>query len=201
MKRWITLIAVTLGLISSNAAAAPEINQPAPDFTLQNSQGQPVALSRFQGKYVVLEWYNKDCPFVRKQYDSGNMQALQRKYTDMGVVWLTINTSAPGKEGYMTPSEAQANRTKEKSAATDLLLDPEGKVGKLYAAKTTPHMFVINPAGRVVYMGAIDDRPTVDVADIPGAKNYVARALDQAMAGKPVTDPLTKPYGCSVKYH
>jgi len=183
------------------AVAAPQPGQPAPDFTLPSSQGNPVTLSSFKGKYVVLEWTNHECPFVRKHYDSGNMQKLQKTYTDKGVIWLTINSSAEGKEGYVTAKQAEDNRASDKSNATAVLLDPEGKVGHLYQAKTTPHMFVINPAGQVVYMGAIDNRPTVDQADIAGAKNYVALALDQVMAGKPVAESATKPYGCSVKYH
>lgn len=181
-------------------AAGPQIEKPAPDFTLKNTQGKDVTLSSFQGKYVVLEWTNYDCPFVHKQYDSGNMQQLQKTYADKGVVWLTLISSAKGKEGYVSAADAEKIRREQKSNATDVLLDPSGKVAKLYQAKTTPHMFVINPVGNVIYMGAIDDRPTVDVADVPGAKNYVARALDQAMSGKTITDPVTKPYGCSVKY-
>jgi len=181
-------------------AAGPQIEKPAPDFTLKNTQGKDVTLSSFQGKYVVLEWTNHDCPFVRKQYDSGNMQKLQKTYGDKGVVWLTIISSAKGKEGYVSAADAEKIRQEQKSNAIEVLLDPSGKVAKLYQAKTTPHMFVINPVGNVIYMGAIDDRPTVDVADVPGAKNYVARALDQAMTGKTITDPVTKPYGCSVKY-
>jgi alkyl hydroperoxide reductase subunit AhpC len=201
MKRWIVLGALFAGLSVTQAATGPEIGKPAPDFTLQSSQGKPVTLSSFQGKYVVLEWTNPDCPFVHKHYDSGNMQRLQRTYTEKGVIWLAINSAAEGKEGYTTAQQAEEKRVAQKSQATAILLDPQGKVGKLYQAKTTPHMFVINPVGKVIYMGAIDDRPTVDVADIPGAKNYVARVLDQSMEGKTVTDPVTKPYGCSVKYH
>jgi peroxiredoxin len=203
MKKWIIVSALALFFSGVDAvqAAGPQINQTAPDFTLLDSQGKSTTLGSFQGKYVVLEWYNHDCPFVRKQYDSGAMQKLQAAYTAKGVVWLSILSSAEGKEGYMTPAQAESSRATEKSSATALLLDPDGKVGKLYQAKTTPNMYVINPLGKLIYMGAIDDRPTTDVADVPGAKNYVSRALDQAMSGKTITDPVTKPYGCSVKYH
>jgi hypothetical protein len=205
MKKWMTSGILSLMLMGNGfvyaAAAGPQVGQQAPDFTLSDSQGKSTTLSSFQGKYVVLEWYNHDCPFIRKHYDSGNMQKLQATYTAKGVIWLSILSSAEGKEGYMTAAQAEANRATEKSGATAALMDPDGKVGKLYQAKTTPNMFVINPVGKLIYSGAIDDRPTVDVADVPGAKNYVARALDQAMSGKPLTDPVTKPYGCSVKYH
>ena len=194
MKKWIILGTLSLFLTGTNTvqAAGPQINQSAPDFTLPSSDGKSVTLSSFQGKYVVLEWYNHGCPFVRKQYDSNTMQKLQADYTAKGAVWLSILSSAEGKEGYMTAAEAEANWATEKSSATAVLLDPDGKVGKLYQAKTTPNMFVINPVGNLIYSGAIDDRPTVDVADVPGAKNYVARALDQAMSGKTITDPVTK---------
>ena len=201
MKKWMVISLAVLGLGISRVQAAPTLNEAAPDFTLQDSQGKAVTLSGFQGKYVVLEWYNKDCPFVRKHYESNNMQSLQEKYAGKGVIWLSINSSAPGKEGHMNAADAEAARIAEKSKATAVLLDPDGKVGKLYAAKTTPHMFVINPVGKLIYMGAIDNRPTVDAADIPGSKNYVSRALDQAMSGKALSDASTKPYGCSVKYH
>lgn len=183
------------------AFATPQIGQPAPDFTLPASDGKSVTLDSFQGKYVVLEWFNPECPFVHKHYDSGNMQALQKTWTNKGVVWLSIDSSAPGKEGYIDAAGAEKVRGEMKSNATALLLDPDGAVGRLYQAKTTPDMFVINPVGKLVYMGAIDDRPSVDTADIPGSTNYVSRALQQAMTGKDITDSVTKPYGCSVKYH
>lgn len=195
---------MSLGLaIVSVATAAParvEPGQQAPVFSLPSSQGKTVSLAEAKGKYVVLEWYNHDCPFVRKQYDSGAMQKLQARATGKGVVWYSINSSAPGKEGYADAAQAEAWRSAEKSNATAVLLDPQGTVGRLYGAKTTPDMVVIDPAGKVVYSGAIDDKPSTDTADIAGAKNYVQIALDEALAGKKVSTPKTKPYGCGVKY-
>jgi len=185
---------------STFAVAAPAIGQPAPDFAAKGSDGKDYRLADFRGKYVVLEWFNPQCPFVHKHYDSGNMQSLQARYTQKGVVWLSIDSSASGSEGYMTPEDAQAKRKEWNIHSTATLLDPAGTVGRLYAAKTTPHMFVIDPKGLLIYEGAIDDRRSADVADIKGARNYVAEALDQAMAGKAVTMASTRSYGCSVKY-
>lgn len=176
------------------------VGKMAPDFLLPASSGQTVRLADSQGKVVVLEWYNRRCPFVRKQYDSGNMQKLQRLYTQKGVIWYSICSSASGKEGSMTAAEAQSDRQKNHLNSAATLLDLDGKVGHLYGAKTTPHMFVIDAKGVLVYKGAIDDRPSTDVADIPGSKNYVAAALDEVLAGIPVSTPYTDSYGCSVKY-
>jgi peroxiredoxin len=172
----------------------------APDFTGTGSNGKSIRLSDYRGKYVVLEWHNNGCPFVRKQYNSGNMQRLQKQWTSRGVVWFTILSSAQGKQGYATASEENDFLMKEQAAPTAALLDPSGAIGRLYDAKTSPHMFVINPQGVVIYDGAIDDKPTTDVNDVPGAKNFVSLALEQAMAGKPVETAATRPYGCSVKY-
>ena len=172
----------------------------APDFSLPASDNKTYHLADYRGKFVVLEWFNKDCPFVHKHYDSGNMQKLQTTYLHKGVVWFSVASSAPGKEGYMTPEKATKTRVAYKSASTATLLDPEGKVGRLYGAKTTPHMFVINPKGEIIYSGAIDDHNSADPGDIPSSKNYVAAALDEALAGKPVTTSSTPSYGCSVKY-
>jgi hypothetical protein len=149
---------------------------------------------------VVLEWFNHDCPFVKKHYDSGNMQSLQKTYTEQGVVWLSINSSAPGKQGHYAPDKAHELTVNKKAAPTAVLLDPDGKVGKTYDAQTTPHMFIINPDGILIYQGAVDDRPSVDLGDIPPATNYVKKALGEAFAGSPVSTPSTKSYGCSVKY-
>jgi len=149
---------------------------------------------------VVLEGVNYDCPFVGKHYDSGNMQSLQKEHTAKGVVWLAANSSAPGKQGYFTPKIIQARSGKHGAAFSAYLLDPIGVTGRAYGARTTPHMYVISPEGRLVYEGGIDDRPTTDLSDIPGARNHVRTALDEAMAGKPVTVPTSVPYGCSVKY-
>ena len=195
-------LCVALGLAGLSAAHAkgPEIGKAAPKFTLTDIAGNKVSLKDYKDKYVVLEWVNHGCPFVRKHYDSGNMQALQRELTGRGNVWLSIAGSAKGKQGYFTPGEWATVNAGNKVAATTVLLDSEGKVGKAYGAKTTPHMFVIDPRGVLIYMGAIDDKPTTDKADIAGAKNYVRQALQEAKAGKPVTESSTKPYGCSVKY-
>ncbi len=148
----------------------------------------------------MLEWHNQGCPYTRKHYVSGNMQALQKEWTAKGVVWFTVISSAPGAQGYVTASEENAYLAKVHAVPTAVLMDPEGKLGHLYNAKTTPQMIVIDPAGNVIYDGAIDDRPTPDPEDVHGAKNYVADALTEAMAGKPVATPFTRPYGCSVKY-
>jgi hypothetical protein len=184
----------------AQAQAGPVIGQPAPAFSLPDSRGATRTLAEFHGKWVVLEWLNKDCPYVRKHYNSGNMQRLQRDYTGRGVVWLSVVSSAPGKQGYVTGPEADQFVAAQHSAATAVLLDPSGEVGHRYDARNTPQMFVISPAGVLLYDGAIDDRPTARPADIEGATNYLAAALDEAMAGRPVTTPTTQPYGCTVKY-
>ncbi len=191
---------VPLALLAVSAQAAPGIGKPAPDFTGTDAAGFVVTLSDFQGKIVVLEWSNPGCPFVHKHYDSGNMQALQSYATSKGLVWLTINSSAPGKQGHMDAALAKDYIAKNKVAATHYILDPEGKIGRLYEAKTTPHMFVIDANGTLAYMGAIDDKPTPDPASVEGAKNYVRAAIDDLLAGKPVATASTQSYGCSVKY-
>lgn len=184
----------------ATASAGAVVGQPAPAFNLPDANGGQEALSSFKGKYVVLEWVNFECPFVGKHYGSGNMQKLQKTYTGKGVVWLSINSSAGGKQGALDATKASA-LVKEKGAApTAFLLDSEGAVGQAYGAKTTPHMFIIDPSGKLIYNGAIDDRPSTDKADIATARNYVQAALDEAMAGKPVTTTSSQPYGCSVKY-
>jgi hypothetical protein len=148
----------------------------------------------------VLEWLNHDCPFVRKHYSSGNMQSLQKKYTELGVVWLSINSSAPGKQGHCTPEKANELTTKHEAAPTAVLLDADGTVGRLYGARTTPHMYVIDAKGTLVYNGAIDDKPSTSTKDVAGAKNHVAAALDAVLAGRSPEVKTSKPYGCSVKY-
>jgi len=178
----------------------PALGEPAPLFELNDLDGKPVSLASFKGKYVVLEWTNYDCPFVKKHYSTGNMQALQQKNIADGVIWLVINSSAAGKQGNYPSEKWKELAAERKSAPTAILLDADGKVGKLYMAKTTPEMFVIDPEGRVLFMGAIDDRSTADVKDVEGAVNYVQQALDEARAGKPVSVPISKSYGCSVKY-
>ena len=176
------------------------VGQPAPEFSVTDTQGVPRALSAFKGKFVVLEWFNPDCPFSRKHYDSQNMQRLQRSATQRGVIWLSIDSSAPGKQGHLSPEAANAFVTQRGAAPTAVLLDPEGAIGRRYSAKATPHLFVINPEGVLIYAGAIDDVPSADPADGARATNYVQRALGEAMAGQAVSTPETNAYGCSVKY-
>lgn len=177
-----------------------DVGAPAPGFTVKSATGKNVSLSDYKGKVVVLEWMDDGCPFVGKHYGTGNMQKLQSEAAAKGVVWLSICSSAPGKHGHLTPEEALAYCAKTGSAATAFLLDEDGKVGRLYNAKRTPEMYVINKEGILVYHGAIDDRKTPDPADIAGAKNYVAAAIDEVLAGKPVSTPKTEAYGCSIKY-
>jgi peroxiredoxin len=195
-------IARAMMVASVLAAPAPaaRVGEKAPAFTGTDSKGGQQSLAAYAGKFVVLEWHNQGCPFVRKQYNSGNMQKLQKEWTGRGVVWLTVVSSAPGQQGYVTADEENAYLRQMQAAPTAVLLDPVGSLGHLYDAKTSPHMFVINPAGMLIYNGAIDDQPTPDPASVAGATNYVAQALGEAMAGKPVSLPTSRPYGCSVKY-
>ncbi len=181
-------------------AFAARVGEAAPDFTGTDSNGQGHRLSDFKGKFVVLEWHNNGCPFTKKHYESGNMQRLQREWTSKGVVWLTVISSAPGTQGYVTGAEENTYLQKMKASPTAALLDPTGQIGHLYAARTTPHMIIIDPKGVLIYDGAIDDKPTSDQADIAGARNYVSLALTEATTGKQVSSQTTRPYGCSVKY-
>lgn len=185
---------------TGSSLAQVESGAAAPDFKLKSADGKTHQLSELKGKYVVLEWVNFGCPFVRKHYDSGNMQGLQKKWTGKDVVWLTICSSAPGKQGYNDAAAAQKAAEKEGSNATAYLLDSDGKVGRAYGAKTTPHMYVINPEGTLIYQGAIDSIRSVSQDDIEKAENYVDAALTSAMAGKAVAKDNTHAYGCSVKY-
>jgi len=192
-------LALTALLVTLSAfAIAP--GTPAPDFRGTDANGNTQTLSQYRGRFVVLEWANQGCPFDRKHYLSGSMEALQREWTAKGVIWLSVISSAPGEQGYVTPAEEREYLQKMHAAPTAAILDPTGKIGRLYAAKTTPHMFVIDPAGTLIYRGAIDDKPTPDQADLKTAHNYVTAALEEAMAGKPVETAVTRPYGCSVKY-
>lgn len=172
----------------------------APDFKGTDSNGVAHSLAQYRGKYVVLEWANKGCPYDQKHYLSGNMEALQRQWTSKGVVWLSVVSSAPGEQGNVTAAEENQYLKQVKASPTAALLDPSGTIGRMYEAKTTPHIFVIDPQGKLIYQGAIDDKPTTDLADVKGARNYLNEALDAAMAGKPVPTASTRPYGCSVKY-
>lgn len=193
-----TFLVVALSAIAVYAAAT--VGQPAPDFSVVDSNGKMHKLSDYKGKFVVLEWHNQGCPYVKKHYGSGNMQKLQKEWTGKGIVWLTIISSAPGKQGFVSAQEENMYLKQAGASPTAALLDPNGDVGRLYAAKTTPHMIVIDPKGTMVYNGAIDDKPTADPADLNGATNYVTAALNEATAGKPVSVSATKPYGCTVKY-
>jgi peroxiredoxin len=193
--------AVAAALLTVCAAAQDvRVGAPAPSFTATDSRGQTQDLAQYHGKFVVLEWHNQDCPYTRKHYLSGNMQALQKEWTAKGVIWFTVISSAPGKQGYQTPSEENAYLAQVHAVPTAVLMDPKGKLGRLYSVKTTPQMIVIDPAGTVIYDGAIDDKPTPEVSDIKGADNYVSDALTAAMAGKQIATAVTRPYGCSVKY-
>lgn len=184
---------------TGSAAPALKIGQAAPAFSVADTNGTTHSLAQYRGKWVVLEWLNHDCPYVRKHYDNGAMQALQKKYADR-VVWLSVVSSAPGKQGHF-PNERANELTKEKGAAPRaVLVDSPGTVGRAYGARTTPHMFVINPEGNIVYMGGIDDKPSTRAADLKTARPHVDLALQEAMAGKPVSVPTSQPYGCSVKY-
>jgi peroxiredoxin len=185
---------------ASETEAATQVGQTAPDFKLPATNGKTVDLSQYKGKVVVLEWFNHQCPFVKKHYESGNMQSLQKDYTAKGVVWLSICSSAKGKQGYGSASEHDAEVKSTKAAPTAVLIDEDGKVGHLYGAKTTPDMFVIDKKGVLVYAGAIDSKADTDVESIKGAKNYVKEALDELLKGKAVATSSVKSYGCSVKY-
>jgi len=199
-----TLLSLALGsalAFAANAAmAAATVGQPAPAFTLTDSKGQRHSLSDFAGKTVVLEWFNHECPFVKKHYGAGNMQAQQAEATAKGTVWLVVNSSAPGKQGHVSGEEAERILGEWKATPTAFLLDHDGTVGRAYGAKTTPHLFVIDGEGVLRYNGAIDSNPSADPADIPGATQFVREALADLGAGRPVARGTTQPYGCSVKY-
>ena len=200
MKTKLLVTLLTCVAASISFAEELKVGTEAPAFTLKDTSGKEHSLADYKGKFVVLEWFNEGCPFVKKHYTSGNMQKLQQEYTGKDVVWLSINSSAPGNQGHVTPETAPKTIAEWKMNATKILLDHDGKVGRMYGAKTTPHMFVIDKAGKLVYQGAIDSKPTPNTADVADAENYVKVALDSTMAGKPVENASTKPYGCSVKY-
>jgi peroxiredoxin len=196
--KFLTALVLFFAPVAANAEV--KTGEPAPDFTLTDTNGKSHSLAEHKGKYVVLEWFNYECPFVVKHYESKNMQKLQEEYTGKDVVWLAINSSAEGKQGQYAADEMNKLASERGVKATALLLDSDGKVGKQYGAKTTPHMYVIDPKGTLIYQGAIDDNPSADQEDVATAKNYVKAALDADMAGQPVAYPTTKSYGCSVKY-
>ncbi|MGC4016628.1 MAG: redoxin domain-containing protein [Luteolibacter sp.] len=198
MKTFVT--SALVGIVSLAAAHAAEVGKAAPAFSAKDAKGSTVSLSDLKGKVVVLEWNNFGCPFVKKHYGSGNMQKLQETYTGKGVVWLTVNSSATGKEGFLDAAAALSKTSEEKWKGSHYLIDGDGKIGKAYGAKTTPHMFVIDKEGTLVYSGAIDSKATPKQDDIASSENYVAAAADAALAGKAVTTSKTEPYGCGVKY-
>jgi hypothetical protein len=193
------LLALALTLVSLPSLAVVP-GTPAPDFKGTDSKGVQQTLSEYRGKFVVLEWANQGCPYDRKHYLSGSMEQQQRDWTAKGVVWLSVISSAPGQQGYVTRSEENAYLKTMHAAPTAAILDPDGTIGRLYGAKTTPHIFVIDPTGNLIYQGAIDDKPTPDQEDLKNAHNYLTETLTAAMAGKPVPTASTRPYGCSVKY-
>ena len=194
------IVAVVAMLAAPLLISAAKIGAAAPDFTASASNGKSYRLSDFRGKFVVLEWHNNGCPYTRKHYESGNMQRLQKEWTGRGVIWFTVISSAPGTQGFVTADQENTYISRMHAEPTAALLDASGVLGHMYDAKTTPHMIVINPAGNIIYDGAIDDHPTSDQSDIASSKNFVNEALTEAMAGKPVGTPATRPYGCSVKY-
>lgn len=194
------ITALALAGLSAAALAAPEVGSPAPAFSVVDSTGKTWSLEDLAGQPVILEWTNHDCPYVQKHYDAGNMQALQREATDHGYVWLSVISSAPGKQGHVSAEQADALTAKRDAAPTAVLLDSDGSMGRAYGARTTPHMYLIDEAGTLVYMGGIDDRATTDPADIPGSANYVRLAMTELAAGEPISQAVTRPYGCSVKY-
>lgn len=198
MKR--TRIFLPVLALLTLSAFAVKVGDQAPDFTGTDSHGQTHKLSDYHGKFVVLEWHNNGCPFTKKHYESGNMQKLQQEWTGKGVIWLTMISSSPGSQGYVTADQENDYLQKMHAVPTAALLDPKGEIGHLYGAKTTPHMFVIDPQGQIIYNGAIDDKATTDASDVNGANNYVSDALQEAMSGKAVAVATTRPYGCSVKY-
>jgi len=202
------ILSAGLGLttiIASNGVVEPALAQAnlgsaAPAFTLTDSNGRTRSLGEFKGKTVVLEWTNHQCPYVGKHYRGNNMQALQKKWTVQGVVWLSVVSSAPGEDGYVTPQQANKVTSERNAAPSAVLLDPKGTVGRAYGARTTPHMYILNGDGVVVYMGGIDDQPTARLEDLKIAKNYVDQALTEMAQGKPVSANRSRAYGCSVKY-
>ena len=200
MKLHTIAIFLLVSAFAPSAALAIAVGQPAPDFALPDVKDKAQKLSDYAGKYVVLEWVNPDCPFVRKHYNSGNMPALQGEAAGKDVVWLTINSTHPGHFEYKTPAVMQSWLASKNASPKAMLFDRDGSIGKEYGARTTPHMYVIDPKGKLVYMGAIDDKRSANPEDVKTAKNFVRAALDETMAGKPVTMASTVPYGCSIKY-
>jgi hypothetical protein len=197
MKSTVLFVSMVL---AGSAALAATVGQPAPAFSATDAAGKPVALADFKGRTVVLEWVNPECPYVRKHYDSANMQSTQKGATGKGVVWLAVNSTATGHVDYRKPADMAAWMQARKAAATHTLMDSDGKVGRAYGARTTPHLYIVDAKGTLVYAGGIDDKPSANPADVKTAKNHVDAALADIAAGRPVAQAVTRPYGCSVKY-
>lgn len=193
-------LATLLAALGATASASAVVGQPAPAFSARDTDGRPVALADFEGRHVVLEWVNPSCPFVRKHYDSANMQTTQKGATAKGVVWLAVNSTAASHGEYLPPAQLAAWMRAQGAGASATLMDAEGSIGRDYGARTTPHMYVIDPKGMLVYAGAIDSKPSANPADIATATNHVNQALAETLAGKPVSQATTRPYGCSIKY-
>jgi AhpC/TSA family len=199
-RRHLILSSIATFLLAAHAHAAVAVGQKAPDFSLKDTSGKTVSLANFKGKTVVLEWVNPGCPYVRKHYSGGNMQSTQKDAASKGVVWLAVNSTETGHPDYLPPAALQAWMGEQKAVATHTLMDESGKAGQQYAARTTPHMYIINPQGNLVYAGGIDSIASANPADIKSATNYVKVGLGETLAGKPITSAQTRPYGCSVKY-
>lgn len=202
MKLLMTTLTLAAALAGAGTALAQgaAVGQPAPAFTARDTSGKTVNLADFKGKHVVLEWVNPGCPYVQKHYDAKNMQATQQAATAKGVVWLAVNTTAAEHGDYLPPAQMAAWMKSQGASATATLMDEDGKLGRAYGARTTPHMYVIDGAGKLVYAGAIDNKPSSRASDIPGATNHVNVALAESLAGKPVSTASTRAYGCTVKY-
>ena len=202
LRRTLITSAVSVGALvfSPWLRAAPSVGQMAPDFTLLDTAGKSVRLSDFKGKHVVLEWVNPGCPYVRKHYGSNNMQTTQKEVVAGGVVWLAINSTEEASSDYQTPEELARWMSDSKAAATHTLMDPQGTVGQAYGARTTPHMYIVNPQGQLIYAGGIDSIPSSSADDVKKAVNYVKQGVTQALAGQALSNPTTRPYGCSIKY-
>jgi peroxiredoxin len=202
-RAFTTMLATAAAILLSPAApshAEPKVGSPAPAFSAVNSDGKTVNLADYRGKTIVLEWTNDGCPYVRKHYGTGNMQALQKKWTDQGIVWLSVISSPPGEQGFADGARANALTAERKASPSAVLLDPKQQVARAYGATVTPHMYIIKPDGTLAYAGGIDDKATARPADVKDAKNFVDAALAELKAGKPVSTPATRAYGCTVKY-
>ncbi|MBC7434537.1 MAG: thioredoxin family protein [Bdellovibrionales bacterium] len=200
LRRTLIALAALASLTGTGLALAATVGQPAPDFTLKDAAGKSVRLSDYRGKFVVLEWTNPGCPFVRKHYNSGNMPATQKDATGKGVVWLAVNSTEKDSSDYMEAPKLAAWMKDQKAAPSAILMDEEGTAGKAYGARTTPHMYIVNPQGQLIYAGGIDSIPSARPDDIARATNYVKQGVGEALAGKPLTAAATQPYGCSIKY-